>query len=402
MIVHSNKYFKNSAESATPPDEFLDKILYVCEEAYSSCVWHLREDFLSYEAFLRHIPRLDMTSSPGYPYMKEAPTNGQWLHWNGIKADSMQLQRLWHDVQRFLDGEYPSYLRAFIKQEPHKVRKAQEKRWRLIIASSLPIQMLWHMLFSPLNDLEIEKAYEIPSQQGIVLVQGGWKTFHRSWRERGLNCGLDKSAWDWTAPKWAIDLDLELRRRLGRGESMSRWFDVAKSLYRNMFEDPKIILSDGSVYQQVVPGVMKSGCVNTISINSHCQVFMHIVVCLENHLPIDPLPVCCGDDTLQNDIHVRNLESYNKYGVVVKSASDTMEFVGHEFQENGPRPLYIYKHLKRLMYTTDAILPQYLDSMARMYVHTEYFYWWEQLARGMGSSLPLSKESYKYWYDYEI
>lgn len=361
----------------------------------------MQDDFLSWKAFGAAIRRLDMTSSPGYPYMREATTNALWLKWDGVNVDSMQKQRLWHDVQLVLSDEFEGYLRVFVKQEPHKQRKMLDKRWRLIVASSLPVQVAWHMLFYQLNDLEIDNSYEIPSQQGILLVKGGWRQYYNSWVERGLVCGLDKSAWDWTAPKWAIDMDLELRRRLGRGDKMDEWHRIAKSLYRRMFEDPKLILSDGTVYQQKVPGIMKSGCVNTISTNSHCQVFVHLAVCIENNLPMYPLPVCCGDDTLQAVVHVNDLEAYRRFGVVVKSASDNIEFVGHEFDARGPQPMYILKHLKKVQYTTDEILSQYLDSMARMYTHSDYYVVWETLAEELGIDLPMSRESYTYWYDYD-
>nr|QJI53817.1 MAG: hypothetical protein 2 [Solemoviridae sp.] len=342
-----------------------------------------------------------MTSSPGYPYMREATTNAQWLKWDGIRVDEIQKQRLWMDVQDVIKGDLESYLRVFIKQEPHKRKKILEKRWRLIVASSLPVQIVWHMLFDYQNDLEIDEAFNIPSQQGILLVKGGWRQYYRSWSDRGLTCGLDKSAWDWTAPKWAIDLDLELRRRLCRGGMVDEWERIAKSLYRDMFEDPKLILSDGTVYQQVVPGIMKSGCVNTISTNSHCQIFLHMAVCLDNNWPITPLPVCCGDDTLQAEEHVSDLDAYRKYGVVVKSASTNVEFVGHEFSAAGPQPMYILKHVMKAQYTSDEILPQYLDSMARMYVHSPYYNIWEALSKALCIQLPMSRNAYQYWYDFD-
>lgn len=401
LIAHTNTYFRPSAEAADISEEYKQRILYECEKVYGACLWNVRDDFLDWNHFKRSIGRLDMTSSPGYPYMKEATTNGQWLKWDGVKADDIQVQRLWYDVQLVLNDTFDGYLRVFIKQEPHKARKILDKRWRLIIASSLPVQMAWHMLFSDMNDLEIDNSYSIPSQQGILLVKGGWRQYYQSWVERGLTCGLDKSAWDWTAPYWAICLDLELRKRLARGGKVEEWYGVAKSLYRRMFEDPKLILSDGTVYQQVVPGVMKSGCVNTISANSHCQVFLHIAVCLDLSLPLNPLPVCCGDDTLQADVHVHDLDAYRRYGVVVKSASTNVEFVGHEFGPDGPQPMYILKHIKKACYTPDDILPQYLDSMARMYVHSPYYIIWEELSRQLEVNLPMTRDAYKYWYDFD-
>lgn len=375
-------------------------MLYECEHAYRKCVWTLDPDFLSRDCFDKAVLRLDMQSSPGYPYQREATTNGQWLKWNGVCCDTMQLERLWFDVRSVLDDSWDHVLRVFVKQEPHKKRKALENRWRLIMASALPVQVAWQMVFGKLNDLEIAQSYFIPSQQGIVLVGGGWKKYRDSWVEQNLTCGLDKSAWDWTAPVWALWLDLELRARLGRGRGLDKWRETASLLYRRMFDDVKLILSDGSMFRQTVPGIMKSGCVNTISTNSHCQVFVHIVVALDQNLPIYPLPACVGDDTLQSDVHTQDLDAYRRYGVVVKTATDTIEFVGHEFRDSGPCPMYIQKHLKKLQYVEEENLAAYLDSMARMYCHTEWYFFWERMSEILGYGLPLSHQSYLYWYDH--
>lgn len=372
------------------------------EDAYSPySVWELPDDYLSRNAFDLAIKRLDMTSSPGYPFMKESPTNGSWLKWDGFRADPIQLDRLWFKVQVLLRNDPDYVLRAFIKQEPHKKVKAREGRWRLIVASSLDVQVLWSMMFGIHNDLEIENSYDLPSQQGFKMIGGSWKTYLKSWKSRNLVVGLDKSAWDWTAPYWLIKLELQLRKRLCRGRFVEEWFDLAERMYARMFENPIVILSDGRMFRQTIPGVMKSGCVNTISTNSHCQVLLHAFVCYDMGLPPEPWPVCCGDDTLQSADHTTDVTLYERYGVVVKSASDSVEFMGHEFTDNGPHPLYMPKHMKRLLYTRDEHLVEYFDAMARMYVHTRYFDIWNLLALKAGVKLPYSREYYLNWFDYE-
>lgn len=362
-------------------------------------MWVLPDDFLSRDRFEEAVKRLEMNSSPGYPYIREQPSNRLWLKFNGIFCCPIQLNRLWYDVQSVFADQWEHVIRVFIKQEPHKIQKVENKRWRLIMASSLPVQIAWHMLFSFQNDLEIVEAYNIPSQHGIVLNGGSWKMFYRSWVDRGLSCGLDKSAWDWTAPHWLINAELELRFRLGRGRLIGKWHELSLMLYRHMFDEAILMTSDGTLYKQIVPGIVKSGCVNTISLNGHGQALAHAVVCITDGIPLQPFPVSCGDDTIQHAMHVQDLDTYKKFGILVKSVSDNIEFVGHEFGKNGPRPSYLFKHLKKMHYVAEEDLGQYLDSMARMYVHTEYFEMWEVLARKAGLPLPLSKSAYLHWYD---
>lgn len=398
--MHAEEYFRPSSEAYKPTAEVQQRMLSICEKEYSACAWLLSEDFDSYRSFEIAVRRLDMTSSPGYPYQKEAPTNGDWLKWNGVEVDPIQKQRLWFDVKKVMNDDWQHVIRVFIKQEPHKLGKVESGRWRLIMAAPLCVQLVWQMVFAPLNDLEIQKSFEIPSQQGIVLVGGGWKQYYRQWQSLGLVSGVDKSSWDWTAPFWSIMLDLELRRRLARGDRVQEWYALARLLYRHMFESPLLMTSDGNLYRQVVPGIMKSGCVNTISTNGHCQQFVHLAVCIDANISPFPLPRVCGDDTIHSLRHTLHLDLYGRYGVIIKEVSETTEFVGHEFRSDGPRPLYIMKHLKKVRYVEDENMLSYLDSMARMYCHTEYFGFWEKLARSLGILLPLSRESYVRWYDH--
>lgn len=393
-------YFRPSTDSEiSPSSQLQQKILYQAEQIYRPVVWVLRDDFDSYDAFILAVRGLDKTSSPGHPYTKQAPTTGIWLKWNGIEADYTRLQQLWIDVQMVMTGEYNSILRTFIKQEPHKIRKVQENRHRLIIASPLCVQVAWHMMFDAMNDLEIQECYNIPSQQGLVLTGGGWKQFTQQWKSKGLTAGLDISAWDWTAPRWALAMDLEFRKRMGRGHRLEEWHTISSRLYHQMFDNPTIITSGGQLFKQVVPGIMKSGCVNTISTNSHCQIFIHLAVCHHRGVSIHPVPVACGDDTLQHLAHTEDLTTYRKMGLQIKFVSETTEFVGHEFKPE-PHPCYWLKHIFKLHYVEDEHLPTYLDAMARMYCHTDYYWFWNDVALDLGCPLQHSRTAYKYWYDY--
>lgn len=399
FVYHAENYFKPSVEAEKPGQEKIDWMLDRLEEAYKKCVWRLRNDYLSKEAFVDAVYRLDWTSSPGLPYLYEAPTNGDWLGHNGVYCKQERLDELWHDVQQLIDGSQREIkLRVFIKQEPHKIEKIQTGRWRLILASPLNVQVFWNMLFSTLNDIEIEKSLECPSQQGIVLVNGGWKDYVRQWKNRGYNCGLDKSAWDWTCPWWALKTDLQLRYRLGRGSRMEEWLEHAERQYGMMFCNPLLVFTDGAMWQQNVPGFMKSGCIQTISTNSHCQVMMHFLVSYDLRIPVEPVCVAVGDDTLQSDRHA-DPSAYRRYGVVVKSASEGLEFVGHEFTDEGPHPLYMSKHVCKLRYVKDENLEDYLQQMLRMYVHTRYYYVWEYLAERLGYEVPFSRQYLLRWYD---
>lgn len=374
--------------------------MQVAEEAYKSCVWELPDDYLSYLNFLKAVQRLDMKSSPGWPYVQTYRTNADVLGWNGVVCDEYRLNYVWYELQKYLEDPSDLTLSCFIKMEPHKIEKVLENRWRLIMASPLHVQLLWHMMFDYMNDLEIKETYNIPSKQGLVIPNGGWKTFLMQCKANGFDTGLDKRAWDWNVPYWLILLDLRFRYRMGRGRYMQEWLSLANKLYEAMFKNPIIMLSDGHMYKQLYGGIMKSGCVNTISTNSHLQIFIHILVCLMSGESIYPLPYAVGDDTLQKLLQAISLALYARFGAVVKSASDGLEFVGHEFTDKGPIPLYFAKHYAKCMHVKDELLPEYLDSMCRMYCKDKMYDFWSDLASDLNINV-YSREYYEYWYDNE-
>nr|UGO57359.1 MAG: hypothetical protein 1 [Riboviria sp.] len=357
-------------------------------------------DWATYENFLFCLDMLEHSSSPGFPYNQDNPTIGGWLGYDGLMYDPERVQLLWFAVQRLIEEEEIDALwRVFIKKEPHKLTKAENNRWRLIMCCPLDVQVLWQMLFSKMNNREIQQAIEIPSIQGMRIPYGGWKLYYRKWVRDGTTMGADMTAWDWTFRDWMLELDLELRRRLTTTDN--DWYTQAQKLYRNAFQDCKLLLSSGRVFQQVQPGLMKSGCVNTISSNSHAQVMLHILYSIRKGISVEPMVFAVGDDTLKHPMHLEDLSMYERFGVKIKTVSETLEFLGREWNEEGMRPMYTSKHLFKLMTQKDDLLPETLDSYLREYVNAPLEYdLLEKLVRELSlESKVHSREYYKFWLD---
>lgn len=370
------------------------------EQAYKGTTFVVREDFDQFSSFERALLRLENAASPGYPYCRDATTNGDWLGFDGLRYDPVRKQALWFDVQKVMRGEWDLILRVFIKMEPHKRAKVEEGRLRLIMGVPLPVQVWWHMLFDEHDDVEIRMAYDIPSKQGMQLHGGMWRLYRQSWIEKGFNAGLDKRAWDWTVPWWKMKANLDFSYRMSRGARRDEWMECASRCLADMAK-PKMILSDGSVYQQLFPGIMKSGCVTTIADNSRMQVIDHILVSEDLGVPVWPMPDCCGDDTLERLEGKTDLNVYSQYGAIVKSASEGLEFVGHEFLKMGPQPLYLEKHLAKAVTVPEEHLQDYFDSLMRLYTYSPLREFWRQWAEELGyGRFLLSDQAYRYWYEF--
>lgn len=303
-----------------------------------------------------------------------------------------------------LAGKWDLYLKAFIKMEPHKKSKREAERWRLIISFPLCVQVAWKMLFDYTNDALLEQSLEIPVQHGFNLQGGGWKKYYRQWSSKGLNCGSDASAFDFHLTLKDMLSALEIRKRLLVGPRIAEWHDIAIRLYRQAFENVKVLLPDGKVVRIVVPAVQKSGSPNTISDNGIIRLKQAVKVDLMIGHPVYPLGAVVGDDELKKlrsgFSPQRVIEAYNHLGWTIKEIEPGLKFVGHEFKERGPEPLYFKKHLWHLAYVSDEILPEYLDSMLRLYTHSPHFWMWERIANAMGV-VAFSQNYYKVWYDYE-
>lgn len=405
LRVHT-QYFKWSRGVGLKLTELeAQQILQVMEDLYVKAKYTLASDFATREHFERVIRGLDMTSSPGYPYCLEKPTIGEWLGWDGLRMDAMKVDRLYYDCQAFIGGSLDSFYRVFVKSEPHTKAKAEVGRWRLIVCPPLYEQVTWTVWFGQGNDKEIETTGQTPSMQGMKLCQGDWKDHNRLFRQKGYDTPMDKTAWDWTAHIEWIMLDLELRDRLMTAETdVKRWWrQVASRLYERAFNHPRLLLSNGSVWEQQYPGIMKSGCVNTISTNSHCQLFVHVHACLRVGRSPFPAPVAVGDDTLGTFNNQVTPCEYSLSAVLVKPMKKgEVQFVGHDFDPAfgaPPVPAYNAKHVFRYLEIAEQNLKEFLESMVYLYAHERDMQnLWRNVAAWHGILLP-SEGYVRTWYD---
>lgn len=379
----------------SPTSQELEHVLYHAEKAYQHVSWQLLPDWDTYEGFLRALNHIDMTSSPGYPLMLEAPTNGDWLRIKGtIELDPYKVQRLWSMVQAHMEGDVDHIWRVFVKAEPHKLSKAQQGRWRLIISASLPMHVLWVMCFARMNALVILRQASIPSVQGYVWSQGGWKRFKHRLRVNQLRYGVDKKGWDWGAPGWVFDADLELRTRLCRNPD-NKWMKLTRQLYDDAFRHAKLILPDGMIYKQEFAGFMKSGCFNTISTNSAAQYFLHALA--EYRMGrVRPTPIlACGDDTLQTEVSEGYVRELERGGCVVKEVEATLNFMGMNYNTN-PEPMYVQKHLASFALQDPDLWEETLNGYMCLYACSKYKPFWRAVADGLGQHIK-SDQYYSYW-----
>lgn len=351
-----------------PPSEFHRRmIMDRLEKLYADAAWQIPDDFMTYEHFKRAVARLDMTSSPGYPYLRRATNNGAFFQAKDGVFPEERLEEIWEMVKLKIRDRKDDPIRLFIKPEPHKDKKIQQQRYRLISSVSVLDQIIDSMLFGEMNETVIDNCMTVPCKGGWSVFEGGWKVVPT----RGV-ISLDKSGWDWSVLPWLFELELQLRVRLCKNINAD-WLELARWRYKALFVNPTFITSGGRRLRQLNPGVMKSGCFNTLVTNSIMQHILHLRVCAE----LDLWPSwlwSLGDDTLQEDMPEREsyLAAISQF-CHVKHCIEGAEFAGMRFRAGGVvEPLYRGKHSFQLLHMDRRFARETSESYALLYHRSTY------------------------------
>lgn len=366
-----------------PPAANKEKTLKILEDMYSAVRWSIPQDFMTKEHFYRVLQKLDWTSSPGYPYMLEGTTNRDYFRVDDPEKFAIRAEKMWRLVQLKIQGELgPDHIRLFIKSEPLKLAKLEKSKYRLISSVSVADSIIDLMVFGEHNDVMVKNCLKIPNKAGWSVYGGGWKTIPRE------TCyALDKSGWDWSAHIWLFEMELELRKRLCDNFSVE-WWNLAQMRYKQLFVDPTFVNSGGYVFRQKYPGVMKSGCQNTISTNSNMQIILHVSASVWLNVPVTDI-MAMGDDTLQ--LEQSDWTSYltylSKY-CIVKHVNKATEFCGVAFEEDRVEPLYRGKHAFNLLHMDPAFGQEIANSYVLMYHRSKYRRFMEELFKSLGYKVP--------------
>nr|QXV86568.1 RNA-dependent RNA polymerase [Solemoviridae sp.] len=326
--------------------------------------------------FWRALTDLNMDSTLGSCILTRfGNTIGEFLEWNGESYSRERVETL----QRVVYDRYLSLLtepvcddiKVFVKQEPHKVSKIQEGRFRLISAVSLIDTMVDRVLFG-------ELYRNIARDFGSTTIMIGWNpikngvTFLRDRLGPGPYLSLDKTAWDWTVQEWMVNLVKDYL--LIVHPDSPNWFRrMVKERFRLLFGNPFFIFSDGTRIQQKAPGIMKSGCYLTILFNSLGQILLHHMAAVR--IGRTPVPVfALGDDTIQRKVEWWEdlIKSVESFGFSVKhSVHDEVIFCGFVMDGIHFVPEYREKHRFQLEHLTldEEVAKQTLQSYQILYYH---------------------------------
>lgn len=331
------------------------------ESRFAALKHRIDPDFLSEDLIYLVVCNLNMDATPGLPLCKHYKTNRDLFGFDGLSVNPDRFKIFINFFFIWLETlvQYP--FRVFIKEEPHKQSKIIEGRWRLIFSAPLYYQILEHLLIGKMDKLEEENQWNLPTKLAWHPFWGG-AAMSRSTFDNP--CSMDKKCWDWTMPDYLCRLDYDFRLRMVVS-APDQWYSLMEWFYNSVFKEAKFQLSSGLLFQQRFEGMMKSGLVRTLSTNSHCQWFIHLLstlVCGHSHVMW-----CIGDDVLTSHPCSEYLLETSKH-CILKETVWANHFAGFDLEK--VIPLYWSKHVARLLYATDT-LPDILDNYQRLYVYDE-------------------------------
>lgn len=263
-------------------------------------------------------------------------------------------------------------INLFVKPEPHKIEKLKEGRFRLISGISMIDGIIDKMLFGKFFENVLEKVGQTPGMIGWNPYFGGHRLLTNAFPNGVLS--IDKSSWDWTTPKWLIDLAMRVLCELMGIEPESFEDQLVKARQSCLFDDP--IFTDGKEERRAgTGGIIKSGMYLTILLNTMCQILLHLIIC--DMLGLDyrrGMPFSLGDDTVQDACF--DIEAYVKVmkqlGFVPKTPGleHHIEFIGFLMDNEKVVPAYWRKHLFALKYLKEEVAVDTLYAYQMMYYAT--------------------------------
>lgn len=307
---------------------------------------------------------VDLDSIPGLCSLNKLGTTNRQVFGvteKGFSVSNLRLvrQAVFDRFRRVASGQIISDpLKVFIKQEPHKQKKLDEGRLRLIMSVSLVDALVDRILFMRLMLRVVNYFPETNVMIGWSPVKGGYRLLTTLFK--GKTISIDKKAWDWSVPHWLLLAVRDVINSLST-DAPQWWLEAVRTRFSCLFEQPTFGFNDGTIGTQRKPGVMKSGCYLTIFINSVGQLILHEMAkfALKLGPEVEPI-VVVGDDSLQSWF-----ESFGDYVEYLTGLGFTMEVEEHEkvFEFAGFRydnnyvPAYLQKHLFKLSHlpTTDRV-----------------------------------------------
>jgi hypothetical protein len=215
---------------------------------------------------------------------------------------SLPFDHDYNDRRAALESRYVDLIRIFVKQEPHKKAKIEAKRWRLIWSISLVDQLVERFLWTSQTKREISCWESIPSKPGMGSSDEQIESLAK--QVAGLRCAKIGGVSGSLVDRDVVASDMEVAEWMLFTSLVSCLLEydypVDSDFWRLHFARhklgcrPLIVLSNGTIYETLLSGLMLSGRYVTSFLNSRVYVLCSTLRGEE--------AMCMGDDTIESNV----------------------------------------------------------------------------------------------------
>jgi len=407
-LKHLQLYHKRVQSIEQPPNQKeLDRVVNLLIRQMQNNKYEAPKNYKSRENLKRilHSSMVKDGKSPGQPYQEMGlMTNGVVLKHYGIDGFIDVIKDKW-------DEDY--FIKLFPKLEPNKTKKLKEEMMRVICGMPLHKMVKHQSIFENFRTAVANNWEQSPIKYCFSpLVPGHIKSVAKTFKNRAVY-GSDKKNWEYNCFKWIYDVAKETIVELAvqpadmdDNEFEEYKNDVCKSM-DEVSTNSKYRCSNGKVVQSIHEGIMKSGTLMTIDVNSIGQVAVDNLVLMrmgytDKQILNDFIIVAGGDDVLQSFPEEFDTETYLKIakqlGFELSDFEITKSFNGCEFFSNRFyitqgiwqfKPVRFTKHIYNLRKTTLDNLAMSLSShMLNVSWDREKYAFYERMYRDFRKEYP--------------
>lgn len=364
-------------------EETKTRIMSIMTEDYPK----FSNEYNDLESLLNNIRKqfleIKLDSTPGIPYVLAYKKNKDILENFNYQLEEIIKSRIFLILSIDYDALLKMHpedivrkgladpVRLFIKNEPHKKDKLDNRRYRLIMSVSIADKVLEMVLTSGRKKTERVNWRTCPSKPGIGFDDAEAIPFFKRVNSFENRVSSDVSAWDWLVREWMQIEDSKFTIKqctnpFPEWEDLVRKMAIIESRSLYQFSDGNLAVlrdNDGCYY-----GNQNSGKYKTSMSNSSMRVRLALAVGSRHN---DAM----GDDLIETYVQDAE-EKYKMLGMKVKAYdkfSGQFEFCSKIFTDKGPYPTSVVKPLMNLLHSDFDDSNQYLGSLINFSEEIRHF-----------------------------
>ena len=315
LVKHLEIFGKASKSVLLPPDaEEKKRCARIVAQRMQANAFIPDEDYNQISGLLNviHSSIIGPDKSSGYPYCEQGlPKNAQVLERYGEKGFAQHVLNEWKGAYQF---------KLFVKGDPTPKKKIDQGRPRIITGMPLHATVKHASVLKNFAFSCVKNWKKSPIKYAFSPANPGHLE-HLKEVLPGRVRESDKHTWDFTFHKYIADICSEIicllavRPPSWTDEQLEQYKEDVRLCFAQVFDKSVYRTSDGTIFEMVSDGIMKSGWFGTIAVNSTAQLVVDTLALIRLGYAdedIIEMPIVAGGDDVNQELKDVDLEAYTK------------------------------------------------------------------------------------------